>query len=274
MNEAAEALGTPEAAPEAAPEAVAPYAVPESYAWMGEGATADHVAMAEKKGWNNPVTAMDNYTNLEKMVGGKLSVPEADDAEGWTNLYGKLGRPEEAAGYEFGELPEGHSADEIEWFRGVSHELGLSQAQASKLAGMRIERDQQLMGDMDATSETDNVNQMNELKTEWGGKYEDNINTGKSGIAALGLSQEQVAGIEKVIGTAATFKMAHQVGVKIGEPGFMDGDTNTNFGMSAGQAQGEYDSLMGRTDFRDRYLSGDASAVAQVTKLQEVIAGF
>lgn len=82
-----------------------------------------------------------SYIHAQKMVGtDKIPIPGEDDADGWAQVYDKLGRPSDLDGYEFN-LPEGApdnwSGDAFKEyqtnFKQNVHDLGLSKRQAEKV---------------------------------------------------------------------------------------------------------------------------------------------
>src|SRR6185312_841401 len=73
--------------------------------WL-EGATPEQVGYIQNKGWTDPKQVLEGYQNLEKMRGvpaDRLLTLPATDADDATKaaFYEKLGRPKEAAGYDF-----------------------------------------------------------------------------------------------------------------------------------------------------------------------------
>lgn len=60
-------------------------------------------------------------------------LPGADDKEGWSALYNKMGRPESAEGYEL-PVPEGDAGEFAKTTSQWMHEAGLSKQQAQALA--------------------------------------------------------------------------------------------------------------------------------------------
>ena len=72
--------------------------------------------------------------NSQKMLGGRIPIPQSDDKDGWNEVYTKLGRPEDANGYEI-KAPEGvQLADNLQdWFKQAAHESNLTKSQANAL---------------------------------------------------------------------------------------------------------------------------------------------
>jgi hypothetical protein len=272
MSEAAEALtGEGGAAPqgqEGDGQQTTEFSLPEEYGWLGDGATEDTLALAQQKGWNSPVDIAQGYSNVEKMVGGRIKIPEAGDADGWNDLWSKLGRPEDTSGYDFGEIPEGMPSANVEWFREIAHSAGLNNQQAAPIVQGFIERQNAEIKQFEEQKTQQFNTEMSELRGEWGQQFDANMQMARQGTAALGLTKEDLEAIEDRVGPARIFKMMQGVGSKIGEASFEDGGGSNNFGvMSPAQAQSEYDTLMSSNDFKQRYLSGDPSAVNQVNRL-------
>ena len=99
----------------------------------------DNRRVAEAKGWDSPDKIVESYRNLESKIGDSLR-PPADDApaEEWQAFYGRLGRPDDASGYQF-KMPQGLAEDfpydreSALRFADWAHEAGLSPRQAQSL---------------------------------------------------------------------------------------------------------------------------------------------
>jgi hypothetical protein len=92
-----------------------------SVGWMspdgnfGKGAPENIQTLLDAKKWTNVSQLTDAYKELEafKGIGEHLVIPEAEDAEGWDNIYKQLGRPETYDKYEYKDDPEVPLIDEI-----------------------------------------------------------------------------------------------------------------------------------------------------------------
>ena len=79
---------------------------------------------------------LESYRHLEKLIGrDKIALPKEGDAEAWNAVYDRLGRPENAEGYEIA-VPEGLERDSAfeEQMRGLFHKAGLTKMQVAALA--------------------------------------------------------------------------------------------------------------------------------------------
>ena len=245
----------------------------------------DARAMLANKGWDKDfggiVNMASSYRELERSVGGRVRIPDEGDEKGWNDLFGKLGRPEAAEGYEF-KPDEGVSVDPgmENWFKAQAHEAGLSQAQASKLYGEW----NKFVGAHEARAEEERTQQFSAandaLKREWGEAYQANITKAAQASAALGFDAKVVDAIEDAIGFAATMKLFSGLGDKFSaEDGFVQpngGGANPNGGMGASmtpaQARDEKLSLLADPAFSARYNNGDPAAVGHISRLNKAIA--
>lgn len=108
------------------------------------------------------------HTKLTDKVPNLIPMPDVDNAETMSTLYGKLGRPEDATGYEH---PEGMDATRMKEFAELAHGIGMSKTQYNKMA--------QALHDFGAAqteaASAAFVEGIRGLKQEWGIVYEDNV---------------------------------------------------------------------------------------------------
>lgn len=126
-----------------------------------------------------------SYTELEKMMGSRVSIPnEKSKEDEWNGFYKSWGRPEKHDEYKFPDkLPEGLSIDDE--FGGsvkmLGHKLGLNQSQFNKLIEWGVEQSQGALSAQQKAAETS----QKALKDEWGFRYKDNIEKAHQTLAAL-----------------------------------------------------------------------------------------
>jgi hypothetical protein len=135
---------------------------------------------------NNP--NISRYQTLEQFANAKLhldkhygvpaehiiKLPSFDDAEGLSQLYTKLGRPETSDKYEIS-VPEGVAFDDTrsKALKDEFHKLGLSQKQAEGIMNTYkgfIEAD---MNNLNAQTEAENVAGELQLRNQWGKQYDE-----------------------------------------------------------------------------------------------------
>jgi hypothetical protein len=137
------------------------------------------------------------YERVNALAPGLTRIPDSDDAEGINALYGKLGRPNEAAGYEVPEIKYGadgkvlDQGEYVEDFRQFAHENNITGSQFKKMLTWFGER---TVNNLEAAAENrDKL--MGELRTQWGDATDARISRveqlvkdqgGEEAVAALG----------------------------------------------------------------------------------------
>lgn len=257
--------------------AAAPAPAPAS--WLDK-LTPEDRTYAESKGWKGdtpPDALFSSYKNLEKVwgadkAGRALMLPKDDsDTEALNTIYDKLGRPADPSGYEIN-LPEGVEPEFADKAKGWFHKAGLStnQAKAVTEAYQAAELEQaQALEQRDATEKA-------ALEKEWGAEYTQKVEIAKRGIAAAGLSEEEVRRMELAVGPARATKMLEFFGRNYTEAQPLDGGQRAQNGFGAlnpAQAQSKINELYSDTNFMARYNNPDpkvravaASEIEELTK--------
>lgn len=239
-----------------------------SASWYDTIEDADLKGYVQNKGWQSPKDLADGYRNLEKLLGGeKIPMPKgADDAEGWDRVYDALGRPKESNAYKVPIL-EGADPALVGQVQAKFHELGLTEAQGNALAewwnGTQTGALQNIMQQSAQKSEAD----LNSLKSEWGGAYDENIEFGRRAAREYGMNAEKLGKIEQALGTGEMLKLFAQIGRAQGEAKFDGGGNSNPFGMTPEAAQQRISALRNDNGFNTKYMSGDADARAEMDRL-------
>lgn len=181
-------------------DSAAPFVLPDFAKDFGDAERS--VIMNQKLGTVSAV--VNSYMNLRKNMDGKdrIEIPSKDDADGWSALRGKLGRPDEASGYDLGEPPaDGESAFTAQ-FRELAHARGMDQDQA---AGVYADLSTYQAG-VDSSAESIFLTQQAEattaLKSTWGSDYDQNMRDAKSAaVDLLGLDGTKIEALERIVGT-------------------------------------------------------------------------
>lgn len=146
-----------------------------------------------KKGYKNLGQFFDSYTEMEKFrgVGEHLVIPEAEDAEGWENVYKQLGRPETHDKYEFTYDGDVEISEELTGqFKQFAHGLGLTQKQFDSIVRFQLDAvgaqttayDNQLAGQQEQNIQA--------LKSKWGeANYEVKVKGARIIADSLGIYQ-------------------------------------------------------------------------------------
>lgn len=229
----------------------------------------------QTKGFKDPATVLDSYRNLEKLMGAPkerlLKLPEKDDdAQGWGEVYDRLGRPRDAKEYDI-KLPEGMQDDKFaQWAKSAFHELGISKKAGDKLAGKWSEY---IAGTQKVSVEAQQAKVAEEgtnLKKEWGAAYEQNVNAAKNAAAVFAVKGEIIDKIEGALGFAETMKLFQNIGVKMGEDKFVSGQSRqTDFtgALAPEAARYRIKALQSDPEFVKKYTSGDLSSREEFERL-------
>lgn len=234
-----------------------------------------HKAYVQQKGFKDPVSVLDSYINMEKLLGVPqdrlLKLPTKSDDPAWGDVYNKLGRPMDPKEYKI-EVPQGMDAKFADWARSTFHELGITKDAGEKLAakwnGFQSEAQK-----AQTEAYTQKVTQENEnLKKDWGMAYDQNINIAKSAASAFGLDGQTIDKLEAAMGFAGTMKFLSSIGEKIGEGKFISGGAGQSFGgaLTPEQARGRIQNLRQDPDFVNRYVKGDMAAREEMERLHRM----
>ena len=114
-----------------------------------------------------------SYVNAVKMIGGNpdnlVSLPQ--EGESWDEIYNKLGRPEQANDYDFGEDDEGVLDD----FKEFAHQNNLTQDQADNLLCLFSELEEEEAKNEEQAMEDLKVETTIGLQRDWGKNYDGNL---------------------------------------------------------------------------------------------------
>jgi hypothetical protein len=240
-------------------ETVAP-PIDTSDKWYSSVAEESH-GYIENKGWNGPEDMLKSYMGLEKMRGVPedqlIKMPAAEDAEGMSELFNRLGRPETADGYELG-LEEG---DYSNWYRDTVHGLGLNNEQAK---GLQTAHDAFMETQKTGSEEQFLLKageEMKSLRNEWGAAYDNKLQQVKAGADKLGWDQAQVELLERSHGTKFMMETMARIGESIGEADFQGGGSTNqpaaNGMMTREAAKARYTEMRSDESFQKRLYSDD-----------------
>jgi hypothetical protein len=132
-------------------------------------------------------SAAKTLIHQQKMLGSRIPLPKTDEER--SELYTKLGRPENASGYKV-EIPQSHQGyfkeDQVNEFRNVAHQIGLNNEQVNALINYQMKSiDNDVNNEPSrlaiAKQETENA-----LKQEWGLEYDKNIRSAQRALDVYG----------------------------------------------------------------------------------------
>ena len=247
--------------------------------WLDKLSAEDR-AYAESKGWkaDTPPDSLFNcYKNLEKVwgadkAGRAVMLPkDANDTEAMLGIMDKLGRPADPTGYDI-KLPEGADTGFAEKAKSWFHKAGLTVGQAKAVTdayqALELEQAQAL--------EKRDADEKAALEKEWGAEYTQKVEVAKRGIAAAGLSEEEVRRLELAVGPARATKMLEFFGRNYVEGQPLGGKSEPGgFGsLNPAQAQQKINELYRDQLFMSRYNNPDpkvrAGAMAEMEELAKL----
>jgi len=263
----------------------APAAAPAWYAPEGidQGTASQLGELVKAKGWKGPADALLSYQNLEKVFGADkagrtiLAPKSDDDAEGWSAVYNRLGRPESADKYEL-PVPEGDDGSFAQAVAPVLHDLGLTNKQAKGLAEwwnqtstQRIEMERESFL---SKSEED----FSSLRREWGAAADQNIELAKRAVgkfgADAGLDADGLERLEQAIGTGPMIKLFHAIGSSFAEGSFVGSEAQSGGALTPQAAKNKIAGMFADQEFMGRYMNRDEKvrqgAIEEMMRLQRM----
>jgi hypothetical protein len=270
------------AAPAAAPAAGSPPA--EAPASWFAGADADTVGYIQNRGLDKltpdkaALKTIEFHRNAEKLLGAGVDnlvrLPkDANDAAGRDALYKRLGRPDNANGYDLTGIEAGE--DFLKFAPGMFHKLGFSNEQAREWTKAAVAEATRIQTEQETAASAAHTVEKDALLKDWGGAANANLIVAQNAYTKLGLTTEQVDAIEKQIGFAKTMQMFYGIGVKTGEHNFVNPD---NPGGSAPritskeQARSRINDLKKDKEYTKSWLAGDTAKVKEMHDLHALLA--
>lgn len=208
-----------------------------------------------------------SYFNATKLIGARpedvIRLPtNPDDAEAWSAVHARLGRPESPDKYGFTppKLPEGVAIDEKlqTGFAGMAHKAGLTTKQASALYDWYNGAfGEHYTANAAATAAKEDA-AIGALKTEWGAAFDQNLELAKGALAHYGdkaLADELVA--TRQGNNPALLKLFAKLGSQLSEDGVIGKASGGGAGaLSPAEAKQQINGLRGDTEFSKAYMDG------------------
>ena len=235
----------------------------------------DTRAYVENKGWQDFNSIAKSAQHLEKMVRGDpekmITLPgEAAAPEEIDQFYNKLGRPETKEGYDFGDIDKNDPA--VETMTAMFHEIGLTNQQANKMLGKLADYTKEQQAEADRQRQLNEATEDKDLQKEWGAKYEQQMATAAQAYRALGIDGDTVDKLQDAMGYAGLMRFMSEIGSKIGEDAYIDGNGGGGFvnAMTPQQAQQRIAELKADKQFQQRYIGGEQTALEEMSKLHRM----
>lgn len=169
-----------------------------------------------------------------------FEAPKAEDAEGWKKLNIALGMPETADKYDFGDIGKAMKPEEVQYWQGELHKLGIPQKQAAGLVAVAAAKGKALQDAKDQAFAKSSEEEFTKLKLEWGDKADANYDLASRGMKALAkelgnIDADKIKAMEQVIGTRGVHMLGLIAGRHMVEMPFNHGGQNTGMTKEAAQ---------------------------------------
>lgn len=155
-----------------------------------------------------------SYVGMDKNDLVRIPKADADGNRDLSEVYKQLGRPDDAAGYGFGDEEFAKAAAQ------KLYDLGISKKQAESLMQFMTEQD-----NINKTKADEEWNAAIEkgtaaLKKEWGSDYEANVAVAQQAVRDItektGFTAEELDKVEKALGTDKATKLFYSIGAAAG----------------------------------------------------------
>jgi len=185
-----------------------------------------------------------SYVHLVKRLGVPpdqlVRLPSSPDDSGWSEVYERLGRPNEVSGYEI------NAQDEVtSQYLQEAHKLGLSKVQARQLYDWYTKnQESNTAADRDAW-QYQQQNYVQELQKEWGRDYAANTDVARRAFLQLADAETLKLVEETGIGNhPGLVKMMNKVGQLMAEDGLLQNDVGTSGNGGRVDIEGRLSELM------------------------------
>lgn len=224
------------------------------------------------------------YREAERFLGHPkdklLRLPTNDtDPAAWRGVYERLGAPKDAKDYGLetlkysdGDPLEPALADSL---RAAFHARGVSKDAALDIA-KAVMKEAESEGQAQATERAaQQANEVAKLDALWGAKKNENMLTAMNGARRLGVSPEQVKAMEEnpKLGLAFTAEFFRKLGASTNEDTFVEGGKASGSPATAEAAKSRLADLKSDSEWRGRYLKGEAKEVREFKNLMAQITG-
>ena len=263
-------------APEAPEQIPAPEAPQVDAPWYSSIEDESLRGHAEVKGWKSPVDAVKSHMEAEKFLGAPkdslLRMPEELTTENLLPLFDKLGRPEDAAGYEL-QVADGADQEFLDWFGNTAHANGLTKEQAKGLMDQYNQYYECIVNKMGEETELKAQAELKELQQKWGNNYAKNEDLAKRAAREFGIEADVLDGLGEHLGLAKTLELFANIGSKMVDHKFVDGQPSGDFHMTPQAAKAKLDMLLHDQEFMKKIQAGDSKTIEMHSKLVAMSVG-
>jgi len=211
-----------------------------------------------------------SYLHLNGHLGKKFNELPAEEL---SEVYMKLGRPEEKTGYELN-LDTAVNEEFVDWYKDKAFDLGLTQKQASKFANSYMELEKEQMEVRTNQQKSMQQDWVASIKAEYGDNFDSKLGSAKRALTQFGGDDLTNYLNETGLGDhPAMVKAFANIGEQMGEGKYVDANSSASFGSSPEDAQNEIALLKADPKFQEAYTGrNDAARKAATAKLAKLYA--
>mgnify|MGYP006242328825 FL=1 len=127
-----------------------------------------------------------SYVNAQRLIGAdKIPLPKNPTEDDLSNIYSKLGRPDEPSGYDIQADGQILTEGDVNTYTDIAHKLGLSKAQANGILDYYRSSIQQTTEAMSKDAQQEKQMIEESLKAEWGANYDAKVNQANRAVADI-----------------------------------------------------------------------------------------
>jgi len=211
----------------------------------------------------------------QKQMGNRIPIPK--DEEGFKELYGKLGRPDEPTAYETkvpDDMADYFGEPQLNEFKNVAHKIGLNQSQVDALINYQTGAIQNQLENEPAMLATQKEETETALKQDWGLDYNKNMKAAQRALQVYG-DQEIMDLMNTSAGNhPAVVKLFARLGAEVTEDMTQNTQNNT-LAANKLDAQDEINSVYNNSNhaYFDQKNPEHKVAVERMRQLMEKVHG-
>jgi len=190
-----------------------------------------------------------SYLELNKLLGKRM---EDMSPEELNSYYGKLGRPDDASGYDLGDV----QGDISDWYKDIAHSAGLSQEQAKNISEAYNQLEASKMAEMQEQQKETMGAWVDQLKEEFGSAFDTRIQAAQAAVKTYGGEELKNFLNETGLGNhPAMVKAFADIGKELGEDALVGSNSTGGFGTTPDEALKKISMLKKDPEFMDQYLA-------------------
>ena len=127
-----------------------------------------------------------SFVNAQRLIGAdKIPLPKNPTEDDLSNIYSRLGRPDEPSGYAIQADGQILTEGDVNTYTDIAHKLGLSKAQANGILDYYRSSIQQTTEAMSKDSEQQRQQIEQSLKAEWGADYDAKVTQANRAVSDI-----------------------------------------------------------------------------------------